>query len=264
MAPPEFSSVVHAPAAGLQEKKPLDAASEPVTPKTLFNGPLAPRGGEGINELTARTSALSIRDLSKGNNVNVNGNDVKAAGSSAGDGVLNNGKAKATDAEDEDGYLSDDPDECQDPAVLNEIAAQAGVAIALLVPFAWSKEIPCIIGTVKHLVKMWGKHMTLQLQVSQLTYVSSSPRAAASMKLSSAVKTLLADPAIAFISTGGVREEWLCAQEDCGKAHGASFEKAVEHVQSVRHGNGLLKAGAATRLSKGKQNLAQVRKDYGV
>ncbi|CAI5505060.1 unnamed protein product [Closterium sp. Naga37s-1] len=103
-----------------------------------------------------------------------------------------------------------------------------------------------------------------QQQTSRLTSVSFPPRAAASMKLSSAMKTLLADPAMAFISTGGVREEWLCAQEDCGKAHDTSFEKAVEHVQSVRHGTGLLKAGAATRLSKGKQNLAHVKKEFGL
>ncbi|CAI5481364.1 unnamed protein product [Closterium sp. Yama58-4] len=48
------------------------------------------------------------------------------------------------------------------------------------------------------------------------------------------MKTLLADPAIAFVSTGGVREEWLCAQEECGKTHGSSFKKAVEHVQHIR------------------------------
>ncbi|CAI5946763.1 unnamed protein product [Closterium sp. NIES-64] len=99
-------------------------------------------------------------------------------------------------------------------------------------------------------------------QIPRLTFVPSPLRAAASMKLTPAMKTLLADPAITFVSTGGVREEWLCVQEECGKTHGTSFEKAVEHVQSVRHGTGLLKAGAATRLSMGKPALGQVKKDF--
>ncbi|CAI6011694.1 unnamed protein product [Closterium sp. NIES-65] len=101
-----------------------------------------------------------------------------------------------------------------------------------------------------------------QRQIPRLTFVPSPLRAAASMKLTPAMKTLLADPAITFVSTGGVREEWLCVQEECGKTHGTSFEKAVEHVQSVRHGTGLLKAGAATRLSMGKPALGQVKKDF--
>ncbi|CAI5499481.1 unnamed protein product [Closterium sp. Naga37s-1] len=388
MAPPEGTPAVHAPAAGLHGKKPADARLEPITPKTLFNGASSSQGEQEIKELTARASALRINDLPACNNASVNDKDKAVAGDPSVPVVQDHGKAKEQDAEDDGGYLSDDPDECQDPVTLNEIAAQAGVAIILLVPFAWSKEIPCIISTVNHQLLMWGKHMSesvkettrcqqltatflskqhfgrievvflleadarfmrgreiehytandkkltlgwqhpenkeylkeraahpeaievllkgvpavispamikkslvsalllkrgrtafrdglafhrvldpvsgwLQLRAPTLTSVRSSPRAAAFMKLSAALKILLADPAIAFTYTGGVREEWLCSQEDCGKAHGSSFEKAVEHVQSVRHGTGLLKAGAATRLSKGKLNLAQV-KEYGM
>ncbi|CAI5964143.1 unnamed protein product [Closterium sp. NIES-64] len=206
MAPPEGTPAVHAAAAAFHGKKPADACPEPVTPKTLFNGVAAPCGKEEIKVLTARTSALRINDQPAGCTANVSNNGKKAAGKSACRSVLDKGKTKTQDVEEDGGYLSDDPDECQDPLVLNEIAEQAGVAITLLVPLAWSKEIP-------------------------------------------PMKTLLADLAMAFISTGGVREEWPCAQEDCGKAHDTSFEKAVEHVQSVRHGTGLLKAGA-TRGSR--------------
>ncbi|CAI5507354.1 unnamed protein product [Closterium sp. Naga37s-1] len=387
MAPPEVSSAADALAAGPHGKKPADVRPEPVTPKTLFNGASSSQGGSVIKDLTARTSALRINDLPAVNKTSIS--DMAGTAPPSGPNAQDRGKAKEQDAEDDDGYLSDDPDECQDPVTLNEIAAQAGVAITLLVPFNWSKEIPRIFNTVNHLLLLWGKHMSenvkattrcqqlpatflskqhfgrievvflleadaafmrsreiehytanekkltlgwqhpenkeylkeraahseaievllkgvpavispamlkknlvsamllkrgrtafrdglafhrvldpvsgwLQLRASMPTSVRPIPRAAASMKLSSALKTLLADPAIALTSTGGVREEWLCSQEDCGKAHGSSFEKAVVHVQSVRHGTGLLKAGAATRLSMGKLNLAQVKKEYGV
>ncbi|CAI5955747.1 unnamed protein product [Closterium sp. NIES-65] len=360
----------------------------------------APRGADEINALSERTSALRINDLPVEGGVN--GAEVNKPVANTSD----KGNAKIQDLEDDGGYLSDDPDECQDPVVLNEIAAQAGVAITLLVPFAWSKEIPCIIVTVNHLLSLWGKHMSgnvckttrcqkltptflskqhfgrvevvflqeadavfmrsreiehyttndkklvlgwqypenkeylreraahpeaievllkgvpavispamimknlvtamlvkqgrtafldgsafhrvldpasgsdtdkikglvfrhpgdkrSQQRASTLTSVSSSPRAAASLKITPAVKTLLADPAMAFTSTGGVWEEWVCAQEECGKAHGTSFETAVEHVQTIHHGTGLLKAGAATRVSMGKQNVAQVWKEFGL
>ncbi|CAI5961071.1 unnamed protein product [Closterium sp. NIES-64] len=377
----EGSSAIIAPSAGPQGRKPAEVRPEPVTPKTLFNGATAPRGADEINALSERTSALRINDLPVEGGVN--GAEVNKPVANTSD----KGNAKIQDLEDDGGYLSDDPDECQDPVVLNEIAAQAGVAITLLVPFAWSKEIPCIIVTVNHLLSLWGKHMSgnvckttrcqkltptflskqhfgrvevvflqeadavfmrsreiehyttndkklvlgwqypenkeylreraahpeaievllkgvpavispamimknlvtamlvkqgrtafldgsafhrvldparSQQRASTLTSVSSSPRAAASLKITPAVKTLLADPAMAFTSTGGVWEEWVCAQEECGKAHGTSFETAVEHVQTIHHGTGLLKAGAATRVSMGKQNVAQVWKEFGL
>ncbi|CAI5528910.1 unnamed protein product [Closterium sp. Naga37s-1] len=406
MAPPEGTPVVDAPVAGQHGKKPTEIRPEPVTPKTLFNGATASRGDDAINTLTARTSALRINDLQEesGKSSSHKEEGKVSAAPPASSSAVEKGKAKVQEEDEDGGYLSDDPDECQDPVVLNDIAAQAGVAITLLVPFAWSKEIPRIIGTVYHLLRMWGKHMSenasattrcqqltatflskqhfgrvevvflqeadanfmrgreieyytvnekkltlgwlhpenkeylreraahpeaievllkgvpavispamvkknlvtavllkrgrtafldgsafhrvldpvsgsdtdkikglvfrhlgdkrSQRQIPRLTFVPSPLRAAASMKLTPAMKTLLADPAIAFVSTRGVREEWLCAQEECGKTHGTSFEKAVEHVQSVRHGTGLLKAGAATRLSVGKQALGQVKKDF--
>ncbi|CAI5982765.1 unnamed protein product [Closterium sp. NIES-64] len=436
MALPEVTPVALAPAAGLHGKKPAGVRPEPVTLKTFFNGMSASQGEEEIKELTAKASALRINDLPTDKNAGVS---VKVKAGVAVPAAQDRGKAKEQDAEDDGGYLSDDPDECQDPVTLNEIAVQAGVAITLLVPFAWRKEIPRIINTVNHLLTVWGKHMSenvkattrcqqltatflskqhfgrievvflleanagfmrsreiehyttndkkltlgwqhpenkeylkereahpeaievllkgvpavispamikhnlvsamllkrgrtafrdgsafhrvldpvsgsdtdkikglvfrhqgdkykwwhkvtdrvhviellvsfpaltwdfcsgmhmwLQLRASMLTSVHPFPRAAASMKLSSALKILQADPAMALTSTGGVREEWLCSQEDCGKAHGSSFESAVEHVQSVRHGTGQLKAKAATRLSKGKLNLPQVKKEYGM
>ncbi|CAI5997127.1 unnamed protein product [Closterium sp. NIES-65] len=354
MAPPEGSPAVVAPVAGQHGKKPTEVRPEPVTPKTLFNGATASRVDDAINTLTARTSALRINDLQEesGKSGNHKEEGKVSAAPPASSSALPKVKAKVQEEDEDCGYMSDDPDECQDPVVLNDIAAQAGVAITLLVPFAWSKKIPRIIGTIHHLLRMWGKHMSenastttrcqqltatflskqhfgrvkvvflqeayakfmrsreiehytvnekkLTLgwlhpenqeylreraahpeaieellkgvpavtspaminenlvtavllkkgrtafldgtafhrvqdppQIPRLTSVPSPIRAAASMKLIPAMKTLLADLAIAFVSTGGVREEWLCAQEECRKTHGTSFEKALEHVQSV-------------------------------
>ncbi|CAI5535635.1 unnamed protein product [Closterium sp. Naga37s-1] len=397
MAPPDGAPVTNAPGAGVHGKKPLYARPELVTPKTLFNGTTTTLGAKEINVLSARTSDLRIDDKPEANKEAINVKPASMSGASSLSVALDKGKAKVLEPEDDGGYLSDDPDECQDHVVLNEIAAQAGFAITLLVPFAWSNEIPHIISTVKHLLLLWGKHLSenvkettscqqltatflskkhfgrievvflleadakfmqsreiehytvnekkltfgwlhpenkeylreraahpeaievllkgvpavispamirknlvkalllkrghtafldgsafhrvldpvsdpaltllfiwLQQRPSMLISVPPFPRAAASLKLSLAMKILMLDPAIDFTSTRSVREEWLCAQEDCAKAHVTSFEKAVEHVHSVRHGTGLLKAGAATRMSKGKQSLANVRKEFGM
>ncbi|CAI5505982.1 unnamed protein product [Closterium sp. Naga37s-1] len=361
-------------AAGVQGKKPSDARPDLVTPKTLFNGVAGSFGAEVVNKLAECTSALKLHDLPAGGKENNMVKPSAAGSSSSAPDVLDKGKAKVEDKDNEDGYLSDDPEECQDPEVLNEIAAQAGFAITLLVPFAWNKEVPRTINTVRHLLLVWGKHLsenfrnTSGFQQLSATYLSEQhfgrmqvvfqqeadacfvwsrevehytmndkkltlgwqhpentsylkeralhPEAievllkgvsavispemirknlvtAMLMKrgrtafrdgssfhrvldcvsgsdtdkikglLSAATKIIMADPAISLTSVGGVREEWICVQEECGKAHGNNFEQAVEHAQSQRHCSGLLKAGAATRQSRGKQNLADVRKECG-
>ncbi|CAI5514501.1 unnamed protein product [Closterium sp. Naga37s-1] len=158
MALPEVSSAADALAAGPHGKKPADVRPEPVTPKTLFNGASSSQGGSVIKDLTARTSALRINDLPAVNKTSIS--DMAGTAAPSGPNAQDRGKAKEQDAEDDDGYLSDDPDECQDPVTLNEIAAQAGVAITLLVPFNWSKEILRIFNTVNHLLLLWGKHMS--------------------------------------------------------------------------------------------------------
>ncbi|CAI5953130.1 unnamed protein product [Closterium sp. NIES-64] len=380
MAPPEASPVGLVPVGGPHGNKPLDALLEPVTPKTLFNGASAPPADNGVAELIERTSALRINGLPAGKAKGGQDAGKPVSGTSSAPSGSDQASNKDQAADEDVGYLSDDPDECQDPVALNEIAAQAGVAITLLVPFAWQKEIPRVINTVNHLLVLWGRHMSegvkattrcqrlsptflskqhfgrievvflmeadacfmrsreiehytadnkklilgwqhpenkeylreraahpeaievllkgvpavispsmikknlvsalllkrgrtafreglafhrvldpvsgsdtdkikglvfqhqgdkrLHQRASMLSSVRPFPRAAASMKLSPALKILLADPAIALVSSGGAREEWVCAQEDCEKAHGSSFEKAVEHVQSIRHVEG--------------------------
>ncbi|CAI5493332.1 unnamed protein product [Closterium sp. Naga37s-1] len=449
MAPPEVNGSAGAAAAagGALNKK----GSEPVTPRTPFNGVQGPFGVEDIAALSAKTSALRIDDLQKDEK-----EKLKASAEAPGkhqpstSGVQQNGKEAAKEAEEEDGYLSDDPDECQDPGVINDIATQAGFAIMLLIPFKWVEEVPRTIGTVQELLRLWEGHMTTvaktttkfhklsptwlskqhfgRLQVVfahaadanfmwsrkgehetvtklRLTlgwqhpenqeYVRErsarqeaievllkgvpaviSPEMvrkslvtatllkrkrtaflegvafhrvvdpvtgsdtdkikglvfrhpgdkykwwhkvsdkihgtdllvsfpaltcsfcngmhmscfhddyvterqdiftrwnlplervhemnAASLKLTSATKAIMEDPAMVFTSTSGIREEWLCVQEGCEKAHGVSFAQAAEHAASVRHCTERLKAGSATRRSKGKLNLLAVRKEFGM
>ncbi|CAI5946408.1 unnamed protein product [Closterium sp. NIES-65] len=90
---------------GPQRKKSLDAHPELITPKTLFNGASA------VNELTPRTSALRINDQPAGETVNTSVNGSAPAASSSDAVDLDKGKAKVNDADDDGGYLSDDPDD---------------------------------------------------------------------------------------------------------------------------------------------------------
>ncbi|CAI5528415.1 unnamed protein product [Closterium sp. Naga37s-1] len=90
------------------------------------------------------------------------------------------------------------------------------------------------------------------------------PVTAASHAIDARMKKILRDPALTLISTGGSREDWICVQEECGKAHGTSFTQAEGHVKSVQHCTALLKGGAASRASKGKLKVIPVRKEFGM
>ncbi|CAI5525270.1 unnamed protein product [Closterium sp. Naga37s-1] len=370
---------------------------------TLFNGVQGPFGAEAVNELSARTSALRINDLPGERNDKRAATGVKQTSAS---GVQGSGKEAIKESEEEDGYLSDDPDECQDPDVVSDIASQAGFAITLLIPAKWVVKVPRMIDTVRGLLLLWEEHLTENVKVTtrchkllptwlskerfgqvQVVFVhaadanfmwcrkvehvtvhivrltlgwqhpknqeylkerSKKPDAieallksvpavitpemirkslvtatllkhkrtaflegsafhrvvdpvtgsdtdkikglvyrhpgdksllplaihlisvpsplqeAASLKLTSATKAIMDDPAMVFTSTNGAREEWLCVQEGCEKAHGVSFAKAAEHAALVMHCTERLKAGSATRQSKGKMNLLAVKKEFGM
>ncbi|CAI5505766.1 unnamed protein product [Closterium sp. Naga37s-1] len=286
--------------------------SEPVTPRTLFNGVQGPFGAEAVNELSARTSALRINDLPE------EGKDKRASASvtqTAAPAVQGKVKDAVKEAEEEDGYLSDDPDECQGPDAVNDIASQAGFAITLLIPAKWIEEVPRMMDTVRGLLLLWEEHLTENMKSGdgdllkrkrtaflegsafhrvldpvtgsdtdkikglvyrhpgdkslrpleiQLTSVPPPLQAAASLKLTSATKAIMEDPAVVFTSTNGAREEWLCVQEGCGRAHDVSFAKAAEHAASVMQCTERLKAGSATRQSRGKMNLLAVKKEFGM
>ncbi|CAI5515987.1 unnamed protein product [Closterium sp. Naga37s-1] len=77
------------------------------------------------------------------------------------------------------------------------------------------------------------------------------------------LKRILKDPALVLVSTGGLREEWICVQAACEKAQGTRFEQASAHIASARHRGGLRKPGSATREAKGSQKLSDFKKDFG-
>ncbi|CAI5493478.1 unnamed protein product [Closterium sp. Naga37s-1] len=88
--------------------------------------------------------------------------------------------------------------------------------------------------------------------------------AAAATTASDTTKIILKDPSLVLISTSGNREEWVCLQDSCEKAHGSSFKQAAHHALSQRHRHGAPKGGESLRLLKGKINLKHLKKDYGV
>ncbi|CAI5499550.1 unnamed protein product [Closterium sp. Naga37s-1] len=83
---------------------------------------------------------------------------------------------------------------------------------------------------------------------------------AALLKASSLFLPILRDPAIALVSTGSSREDWICTQMGCGKAKGKSLMAAADHISAAAHLLELAKAGSATKESLDKLNLDVIRK----
>ncbi|CAI5998264.1 unnamed protein product [Closterium sp. NIES-64] len=146
MAPPGANMSAAAAAAattaagGVLKKQ----GSEPVTQRTLFNGVQGPFGVKVVNELSAKTSALRINDLpgeKRDKLVSTRANQPSTPD------VKGKEKEATKEAKEDEGYLSDDPDECQDPDAISAIAAQAGFAIMLLIPAKWIEEVPHAIDT---------------------------------------------------------------------------------------------------------------------
>ncbi|CAI5485743.1 unnamed protein product [Closterium sp. Naga37s-1] len=98
----------------------------------------------------------------------------------------------------------------------------------------------------------------------RLTLTQMFAFAAASLCASALMTPILKDPAIALVSTGRNREEWICRQVCCGKTKGKTFMAAAEHIVSASHLLNLEKLGTATKASLDKLNLAHLKKDYGL
>ncbi|CAI5940392.1 unnamed protein product [Closterium sp. NIES-65] len=99
--------------------------------------------------------------------------------------------------------------------------------------------------------------------IKGLALTSPFALAASSLSTSALITPILKDPAIALISTGSNREEWICRQLYCGKAKGKSFMAAADHIVSATHLLNLEKLGTATKVSLDKAVLASLKKDYG-
>ncbi|CAI6003908.1 unnamed protein product [Closterium sp. NIES-64] len=93
--------------------------------------------------------------------------------------------------------------------------------------------------------------------------VDNPMESAASLRTSALTTPILKDPAIALVSTGSIREEWICTQVGCGKAKGKTFMSAADHIASATHLLNLEKLGTATKVSMDKANLTGLKKEYG-
>ncbi|CAI5522922.1 unnamed protein product [Closterium sp. Naga37s-1] len=140
-----------------------------------------------------------------------------------------------------DGYLDEDSDDEMLIDLDKEAASRLRSVIILLIPMMLEKEVSSVIETVKALIKR-----------------------ATSLKASSLMLPILRDPAIAFVSTGGSREDWICTQAGCGKAKGKSFMSAADHITVAAYLQQLEKPGAATKASLDRMNLSVIRKEYGL
>ncbi|CAI5495171.1 unnamed protein product [Closterium sp. Naga37s-1] len=87
---------------------------------------------------------------------------------------------------------------------------------------------------------------------------------AASLRVNPLTLPILLDPAVALISTGNLREEWLCTQTGCRKAHGTSLMDAAARIKLASHLQHLETLGTATKSTLEKASLGAIRKDYGI
>ncbi|CAI5518636.1 unnamed protein product [Closterium sp. Naga37s-1] len=183
------------------------------------------------------------------------------------------------DEVDDDGYLSDDPEEGIEVHVKGALAAKARVTLMLLIPFEMAKEMPAVKPSVKALLVFLRKKLSdkaldeIAFQELLPTYLSKIHFSRLQVTLATAedaevsagvVRKILRDPALVLISTGANVEEWLCVQECCERAYGDSFAQAVAHIGSFSHGAALGSAGVATRMTKAKQSLHAAKKLYGI
>ncbi|CAI5964056.1 unnamed protein product [Closterium sp. NIES-65] len=177
------------------------------------------------------------------------GDEDDDAHDAADDGSGPSGVSHLLNDED-DGLIAYDSDEEVEEASKGEIASRSRYPITLLISEEFLPEVPRSQATIKGLLTSFPEY-------------SRRCSAAAATTASDTTKIILKDPSLVLISTSGNREEWVCLQDSCEKAHGSSFEQAAHHALSQRHRHGARKGGESLRLLKGKINLKHLKKDYG-
>ncbi|CAI6000167.1 unnamed protein product [Closterium sp. NIES-65] len=86
----------------------------------------------------------------------------------------------------------------------------------------------------------------------------------ASLRVNPLRLPIVLDPAVALISTGNLREEWLCTQTGYRKAHGTFLMDDAAHIKQANHLQHLETLGTATKPTLEKASLSAIRKDYGI
>ncbi|CAI5479577.1 unnamed protein product [Closterium sp. Yama58-4] len=214
-------------------------------PADLLSLPKGPRSKSADNADAPVPPAANQQESINGDNgssaVNNLTADSAANNTSVTAGASRDQAASSELLTDADGFIDEGSDDELELDLSTEVAATLRSTVVLLIPFILHLEIACVLDALKMLIKR-----------------------AASMKASAFILPLLRDPALALISTGTNREEWLCTQEGCGKAHGKSLMSAAAHIATAAHMLHLEEAGAATKQSLEKMSLKAIRKEYGV
>ncbi|CAI5480253.1 unnamed protein product [Closterium sp. Yama58-4] len=207
--------------------------------------PKGPRTKTADNAAAPTLPAVNQQESVTGDNATSGVNNVMAdsAAHKVSDpaGTSHDQAASSALLTDADGFIDEGSDYELELDLSTEVAVTLRSTAVLLIPFILHLEIACVLDALKMLIKR-----------------------AASLKASAFILPLLRDPALALISTGTNREEWLCKQEGCGKAHGKSFMTSAAHIATAAHMLHLEEAGAATKQSLEKMSLNAIRKEYGV
>ncbi|CAI5506653.1 unnamed protein product [Closterium sp. Naga37s-1] len=204
--------------------------------------------------------------------------------------------------EDEDeGYLSDDPDEGADPESLSIVASKLKHTLTLLVPFRHESEVPRTADSVAAHLDHWKDDISKEAQTTtkfqKLTpmYLSKTHFGRLQVVFTSEddayyvrqrkvehvtlkgetlelrwqfpedatyIQLQALHPQAIEVVLKGVSAEVTPDVDACEKAHGSSFEIVAAHVASFRHKTNRTKAGAATRASKGALGVAALKKEF--
>ncbi|CAI5473818.1 unnamed protein product, partial [Closterium sp. Yama58-4] len=253
---------------------------------------------EAANESKKGQDKVVLKDAvsdaaSEGEDV-AQGDDVDDLRDNVDDGSGPSGVTHLLNDED-DGLIAYDSDEEAEEVSKGEIASRSRYPITFLIPEDFLPEVPRTQATIKGLVRIWKDELSDGALVTttyqqlpsgflykkyyghmQVTFDKASDanfvwrnqvelkcKNAAATTASDTTKIILKDPSLVLISTSGNREEWVCLQDSCEKAHGSSFEQAAHHALTQRHRHGAPKGGESLRLLKGKINLKHLKKDYG-
>ncbi|CAI5533905.1 unnamed protein product [Closterium sp. Naga37s-1] len=73
---------------------------------------------------------------------------------------------EGVDDEEDDGYLSDDPEERYDAQAKSEVAQRVRFAIVLLIPTAFKSETTRVQATLRALFNVWKKDLNMEIQAA--------------------------------------------------------------------------------------------------
>ncbi|CAI5521823.1 unnamed protein product [Closterium sp. Naga37s-1] len=122
----------------------------------------------------AKDAVRELLATGSGDNVQRAGVDSKVKANNKGDsGSLQAGKedaitksAKQDEEEEDDGYLSDDPEERYDAHAKSEVAQRIRFAIVLLIPIVFKSEATWVQATLRALFNLWKKDLNMEIQAT--------------------------------------------------------------------------------------------------